>query len=79
MAFEIWHTLEITHEGTSKVKDSKINFLMHNFDLFYMKPNETIGDMYTRFIDVVNSLKVLDKYFSKFELFNKILRSLPKI
>ena len=41
-AFDIWHTLEITHEGTSKVKDSKINFLMHDFELFHMKPSETI-------------------------------------
>ena len=41
MAFNIWHTLEITHEGTSRVKDSKINLLMHNFDYFewsYAKP-----------------------------------------
>ena len=31
MVFDIWHTLEITHEGTSRVKDSKINILMHDF------------------------------------------------
>ena len=35
--FDIWHILEITHEGTSKVKDSKVNFLMHDFELFQMK------------------------------------------
>ena len=76
--FDIWHTLEITHEGTSKVKDSKINFLMHDFELFRIKPSETIEDMYTQFTDVVNGLKVLGKSFSNFELVNKILRSLPK-
>ncbi|URE14407.1 hypothetical protein MUK42_22162 [Musa troglodytarum] len=43
-----------------------------------MAPSETIGDMYTCFTDVVNSLKTLGKYFSNFELINKILRSLPK-
>ena len=32
--FDIWHTLKITHEGTSRVKDSKINILMHDFELF---------------------------------------------
>ena len=26
ITFGIWHTLEIIHEGTSRVKDSKINF-----------------------------------------------------
>ena len=43
-----------------------------------MKSSETIGNMYTRFTDVVNGLKGLGKSFSDFELVNKILRSLPK-
>ena len=76
--FDIWHTLEVTHEGTSRVKELKINLLIHSFKLFQMKPSETIGDMYTLFTDVINSLKGLDKSFSDFELVNKILRSLPK-
>ena len=33
-AFDIWHTLEVTHKGTSRVKESKINFLIHSFELF---------------------------------------------
>ena len=47
--FDIWHTFEITHKGTSRVKDSKINLLICDFELFRMKSSETIGDMYTRF------------------------------
>ena len=78
-AFDIWHTLEITQEGTSRVKYSKVNLLMHDFELFRMKPSETIGDMYTRFTDVVSSLKALGISFSDFELVNKILHSLNKI
>ena len=42
-----------------------------------MKPSETIGDMYTRFTDVINGLKGLGKGFLDFELINKILRPLP--
>ena len=76
--FDIWRTLEITHEGTSRVKDSKVNILLHDFELFQMKPSETIGDMYTRFTDVVNGLRALGKCFSDFELVNKILHSLSK-
>ncbi|CAL9074611.1 unnamed protein product, partial [Musa textilis] len=41
-AFDIWRTLEITHEGTSRVKDSKVNILMHDFEIFRMAPSETI-------------------------------------
>ena len=73
MAFDIWHTLEIIYEGTSRVKDSKVNILMHDFELFHMEPRETIGDMYTRFTDVVNSLKGLNKSFLNLELVNKVL------
>ena len=76
--FDIWRTLEITHEGTSRVKDSKVNILLHDFKLFRMQPSKTIGDMYTRFMDVVNNLRVLGKSFSNFDLISKILRSLPK-
>ena len=78
MAYDIWHILEITHEGTSRIKESKINLLVHSYKSFRMKPSETIGNMYTRFTDAINGLKALGKSFSNFELVNKILRSLPK-
>ena len=78
MTFDIWHTLEVTHEGTSRVKESKINLLVHTYELFRMKSSETIGDMYTQFMDVVNGLEGLSKGFLDFELVNKILRSLLK-
>ena len=76
--FNIWHIYEITHEGMNRVKDSKINLLMHDFDLFHMKPSETVVNMYTLITDVVNVLKVLGKSFSNFELINEILKSLSK-
>ena len=78
IAHDIWHTLEVTHEGTSRVKESKINLLVYSYELFRMKLSETIGDIYTHFTDVVNGLKALGKYFFDFELVNKVLKSLPK-
>ena len=36
-AKEIWRLLEITHEGTNQVKESKINLLVHSYELFFMK------------------------------------------
>ena len=65
-ALDIWHTLEVTHEGTSRVKESKINLLLHSFELFRMKPSVTIGDMFTRFTDIINGLKGLGKKFFGF-------------
>ena len=46
-AQKIWNKLEVTHEGTSQVKSSKINLLVHNYELFKMDPNESISTMFT--------------------------------
>ena len=32
---EIWRLLEITREGTNQVKKSKINLLVHSYELFF--------------------------------------------
>ena len=76
-AKEIWRLLEITHEETNQVKESKINLLVHSYELFFMKDNETIVKMITRFTDIVNGLEVLGKIYKEFEKVMKILRSLP--
>ena len=73
----IWRLLEITHEGTNQVKESKINLLVHSYELFLMKNNETIVEMITRFIDIFNGLEDLGKTYKESEKVMKILRSLP--
>ena len=44
--------LEVTHEGTSRVKDSKISMLVHDYELIKMKPHESIKDMFTQFTNI---------------------------
>lgn len=51
---EIWN--KVTHEGTNQVKETKINLLVHDYELFSMKENKSIKDMYTRFNDIVSKL-----------------------
>ncbi|GKV39413.1 hypothetical protein SLEP1_g47178 [Rubroshorea leprosula] len=60
MAKEMWDMLEVTHEGTSQVKESKINRLIYMYELFKMKPKESIQDMNTRLNDIVTNLKALE-------------------
>ncbi len=76
-AKEIWDRLEITYEGTSQVKEDKISMLVHNYELFKMKTDETISEMFTRFTNIINGLKSLGKTYTDSELVSKILRSLP--
>ncbi|XP_043817085.1 uncharacterized protein LOC122724921 [Manihot esculenta] len=74
----VWDKVEVTYEGTNKVKELKANLLVRDFELFEMKPGETIAKMSIRFTDLVNILKVLGKSFEEAELVKKILRSLLK-
>ena len=67
-AKEIWDRLEVTHEGTNQVKESKINILVHKYELFKMDSNETITCMFTRFTDIVNGLKSLGKNYTNSDL-----------
>ncbi|XP_038697186.1 uncharacterized protein LOC119994770 [Tripterygium wilfordii] len=77
-AREIWCMLELKHEGTSQVKDTKINMLVHDYELFKMKPNECISDMFARLTTICNELQSLGKVYSNADRVQKVLRSLPK-
>ena len=59
------------------MKESKINLLVHNYELFLMKENKTIIEMITRFADIVNGLEALGNTYKESKKVMKILRSLP--
>ena len=74
---KIWNRFEVIHEGTNQVKKSKINMLVHKYELFKMESTESITKIFTHFMDIINGLKSLGKSFTNSELIRKILRSLP--
>nr|XP_009804564.1 PREDICTED: uncharacterized protein LOC104249781 [Nicotiana sylvestris] len=55
-AKKIWEALEIAHEGTTQVKQSKIDMLTTEYELLRMKDDESIQDMHTRFTSIINEL-----------------------
>ena len=77
-AQDILSLLEITHIGTSQVKETKINMPVTKYENFFMKENEAIVDMIIRFTDIVNGFKTLDRKLTNDELVSKILRSLQE-
>lgn len=77
-AKEIWDKLEIIHEGTKQVRETRINMLVHNYELFRMKENKNISEMYARFTTLVNDLTALGKMYTMKEKVMKILRCLPR-
>ncbi|PNX73781.1 phytoalexin-deficient 4-2 protein, partial [Trifolium pratense] len=77
-AKEMWTTLQTHHEGTSRVKETRIDIGVRKFELFEMKEDESIDQMYGRFTIIINELNSLGKKFSIHERVRKILRCLPK-
>ena len=77
-AKEMWDTLQVTYEGTTDVKRSRINTLTHEYELFRMNQNETIQDIQKRFTHIVNHLASLGKIFHNEDLINKVLRYLSR-
>jgi len=61
------------------VKETKINLLTHDYELFFIKEKETIKKMFTRFNDITTTLEALGKVYSNGERVRKILSSLPRI
>lgn len=49
--------LEVTHEETSKVIETKRNMLVFEYELFHMKENESIEEMFSRFSNIVGDLE----------------------
>ncbi|GKD66279.1 hypothetical protein Tco_1308387 [Tanacetum coccineum] len=73
-AKEVWHTLVITHQGISQVKNCKIDLLTQEYENFSISNEETIDNGFTRFNAIVTSLKSLDlDYSSKNNVYEMVL------
>ena len=67
------------YEGNKKVREAKATMLVlvHQYELFRMKEDESIETMYSRFQTLVSGHQILKKSYVASDHMNKILRSLP--
>ncbi|XP_070004926.1 WEB family protein At5g16730, chloroplastic-like [Nicotiana sylvestris] len=72
-AKEIWEALQTAYEGTTQVKQSKIDMLTTKYELFRMKDDESIQDIHTRFTSIINELHSLGDVIPRNKLVRKIL------
>ncbi|RDX86691.1 hypothetical protein CR513_31955, partial [Mucuna pruriens] len=75
---EIWDTLALAYKGTSQVRDSKISMIVHKYEFFRIKDNETIDLMFRRLQMIISNLRSLGKTYDNYDHITKILRSLPR-
>ncbi|KAL4298282.1 hypothetical protein GQ457_12G012140 [Hibiscus cannabinus] len=77
-AKEIQDKLEVVHEGTNEVKETKIGLFNLNYENFKVDPNEDIKAMFNRFSIIVNDLKGFGEAIPKDKLIQKLIYSLPE-
>ena len=71
MAKEIQEKLAIIREEINKVKESKINMLTFNYEMFKIKSKESIKEMCNQFTKIVNGLKGFRKMYPNMKMSRK--------
>ncbi|XP_058767373.1 uncharacterized protein LOC131641069 [Vicia villosa] len=78
VAKDAWDILKTAHEGTSKVKMSRLQLLTTQFENLRMKEDESIHDFYMNVFEIANTSSALGEKMPEEKLVRKMLRSLPK-
>lgn len=55
----MWEKVEVTYEGTTKVKETRIKLLIQDYELFQMKEGESIEEMCLIFNKIIGDLNHL--------------------
>ena len=63
------------YEGSKKVREAKALMIVHQYELFKMKDDESIKQMYLRFQTLIYGLEILKKSYVASDHVSKILRS----
>src|ERR1044072_2014787 len=78
VAKEAWEILKTAHEGTSRVRMSRLQMLTTQFETLRMGEDQTIAEFHMQIRDIANSSFALGEKMSDEKLVRKLLRSLPK-
>ncbi|XP_031111886.1 uncharacterized protein LOC116015856 [Ipomoea triloba] len=76
-AKEAWEILETTYEGTTSVKQSKLQLVQSDFEDLRMNEDENIVSFNERVQEIASRAVTLGEPFSEQKLIKKVLRSLP--
>ncbi|KAK1360564.1 hypothetical protein POM88_045038 [Heracleum sosnowskyi] len=77
-AKEIWDTLETQCQGSASVKKNRRALLIQEYEQFDAKPDESLTDLYDRFLTLLNSLCLVEKEYETEDSNTTFLRALPE-
>ena len=69
---------EIAHEGTTSIKENRVNTLMTEYDLLRMKSGESVAEFQLKLTHLINQLSALEKEYDHNSQVRKILNILTK-
>ncbi|XP_059650630.1 uncharacterized protein LOC132296443 [Cornus florida] len=75
-AKEMWDSLQAAYEGSSIIKENKIQLYKVQYEACKMEERETVADYLFRINDIVNNMKSLGENIKDSDVCKKILRSL---
>ncbi|KAL8112603.1 hypothetical protein AgCh_020070 [Apium graveolens] len=77
-AKEIWDALETRCQGTDAIKKNRRTILTQEYEHFDSKADESLTDLYDRFVKLLNELSLVDKEYDLEDLNLKFLLTLPE-
>ncbi|KAL8101335.1 hypothetical protein AgCh_033279 [Apium graveolens] len=77
-AKEIWDALETRCQGTDIIKKNRKTILTQEYEHFDSKTNESLNDLYDRFVKLLNDLSLVDKEYDLEDSNLKFLLALPE-
>ncbi|KAL8116532.1 hypothetical protein AgCh_022884 [Apium graveolens] len=77
-AKHIWDTINVSHEGTSKVREVKLSMLMSDYEDFRLERNEIVRDAQGRFLTLMNSISLMEMIIPQSEINRNILGAIPE-
>ncbi|KAK1369394.1 hypothetical protein POM88_035486 [Heracleum sosnowskyi] len=77
-AKEIWDTLETQCQGSASVKKNRRALLIQEYEQFDARPDESLTDLYDRFLTLLNDLSLVGKEYETEDSNTKFLRALPE-
>ncbi|XP_074328043.1 uncharacterized protein LOC141665955 [Apium graveolens] len=75
---EIWDALETPCQGTIAIKKNRRAVLVQEYEQFDAKADESIADIYDRFLTLLNDLSLVGKEYEREDSNPKFLRALPE-
>ncbi|KAL8104298.1 hypothetical protein AgCh_028500 [Apium graveolens] len=77
-AKEICDALETRCQGTDTIKKNRKTILTQEYEHFDSKTNESLNDLYDRFVELLNDLSLVDKEYDLEDSNLKFLLALPE-